>query len=410
MNVPGTSRRLPTRAMRALGEFFRLEAASGIVLIGAALLALLCANSPWQAFYEHARDMPLAIGAGELRIAKPALLWINDGLMAVFFLLVALEIKREALTGQLAGRQQLLLPLGCAVAGVLLPALLFTAFNHADASAMRGWAVPTATDIAFALGILSLLGSRVPVGMKLLLSTIAVVDDLIAILIIAVFYAQGLSLVALSWAAATLLAMWLLNRMKVTALAPYLLLGTVLWICVLKSGVHATLAGVATGLLIPHVDPKNAVPDEIEHSPLEHLERALHPWVAYAILPLFAFANAGLALGGLTPADLAMALPVGIAIALVVGKPIGIVGAALAMRGSGLARFPEGMDLRAMIGLGLLCGIGFTMSLFIGSLAYVDALRHDEAVLGVLCASVIAAVCGAAWLRAVLPSVPGTER
>jgi NhaA family Na+:H+ antiporter len=396
-------RRYSLRALHVLGEFFRLEAAGGIVLILAAALALLCANSPLQAIYDGFRELPVAVGFGELRIAKPLQLWINDGLMAIFFLLVALEIKREALTGQLAGREQLVLPLVCASAGVLVPALLFTAFNHDTATAMRGWAVPTATDIAFALGILSLLGSRVPVGMKLLLSTIAVVDDLIAILIIAVFYAHGLSLVALGWAAAVLAAMWLLNRRGVTALTPYLLLGGVLWMCVLKSGVHATLAGVATGLMIPHVDARNAIPDDVEHSPLESLERALHPWVAYAILPLFAFANAGLMLGGLKPADMLAALPVGIAVGLVVGKPIGIVGAALGMRALGWARFPTGMDLRAMLGLGALCGIGFTMSLFIASLAYREPLLYDEAVLGVLSASVIAAVLGYLWLRTVLP-------
>jgi NhaA family Na+:H+ antiporter len=397
-------RRLSSRALHALGEFFRLEAAGGIVLIAAAVLALICANSPLEAFYHGFRGMPVAVVFGQLNIAKPLLLWINDGLMAIFFLLVALEIKREALTGQLAGREQLVLPLVCASAGVMVPALLFTVFNHDTATAMRGWAVPTATDIAFALGILSLLGSRVPVGMKLLLSTIAVVDDLIAILIIAVFYAHGLSLVALGWAAATLAAMWLLNRRGVTVLTPYLLLGVVLWVCVLKSGVHATLAGVATGLMIPHVNKKNDIPDEIEHSPLESLEHTLHPWVAYAILPLFAFANAGLVLGGLKPADMLAALPVGIAIGLVVGKPIGIVGAALGMRALGWARFPAGMDLRAMLGLGVLCGIGFTMSLFIASLAYRDPLLYDEAVLGVLGASVIAAVLGYLWLRAVLPA------
>jgi NhaA family Na+:H+ antiporter len=397
-------RRLSSRALHALGEFFRLEAAGGIVLIAAAVLALICANSPLEAFYHGFRGMPVAVVFGQLNIAKPLLLWINDGLMAIFFLLVALEIKREALTGQLAGREQLVLPLVCASAGVMVPALLFTVFNHDTATAMRGWAVPTATDIAFALGILSLLGSRVPVGMKLLLSTIAVVDDLIAILIIAVFYAHGLSLVALGWAAATLAAMWLLNRRGVTVLTPYLLLGVVLWVCVLKSGVHATLAGVATGWMIPHVNKKNDIPDEIEHSPLESLEHTLHPWVAYAILPLFAFANAGLVLGGLKPADMLAALPVGIAIGLVVGKPIGIVGAALGMRALGWARFPAGMDLRAMLGLGVLCGIGFTMSLFIASLAYRDPLLYDEAVLGVLGASVIAAVLGYLWLRAVLPA------
>jgi NhaA family Na+:H+ antiporter len=398
------SRRLSSRALHALAEFFRLEAAGGIVLIVAAALALVCANSPLEAFYDSFREIPMSVAIGQLNIAKPLLLWINDGLMAIFFLLVALEIKREALTGQLAGREQLVLPLVCASAGVIVPALLFTAFNHDATSAMRGWAVPTATDIAFALGILSLLGSRVPVGMKLLLSTIAVVDDLIAILIIAVFYAHGLSLVALGWAGAALAAMWLLNRRGVTALTPYLLLGVVLWVCVLKSGVHATLAGVATGLMIPHVDTRNTIPDEIEHSPLESLEHALHPWVAYAILPLFAFANAGLVLGGLKPADMLAALPVGIAVGLVLGKPIGIVAAALGMRALGWARFPAGMDLRAMLGLGMLCGIGFTMSLFIASLAYHDPLLYDEAVLGVLAASVIAAVLGYLWLRAVLPA------
>ena len=391
-----------SRAARALGDFFRLEAAGGIVLIAAAAFALLIANSPLAEMYARLLDLPLQVRIGDFEIHKPLLLWINDGLMAVFFLLVALEIKRETLSGQLAGREQLVLPLVCASAGVALPALLFTAFNHGDATAMRGWAVPTATDIAFALGVLALLGTRVPVGMKLLLSTIAVVDDLIAILIIALFYSHGMSFVALAWAAVTLAGMWLLNRRGVTALTPYLLLGVLLWVCVLKSGVHATLAGVATGLMIPHVDPRNGIPDEVEHSPLEHLEHALHPWVAYAILPLFAFANAGLALGGLSMDALRQALPLGIFAGLVLGKPVGIVGAALVMRALGV-RFPQGMDLRAMLGLGVLCGIGFTMSLFIASLAYQDALRYDEAVLGVLGASLASALLGYAWLRAVLP-------
>jgi NhaA family Na+:H+ antiporter len=400
-----SARPLSRRALRALSEFFRLEAAGGIVLIVAAALALVVANSPLQALYTGFQQMPLEVRIGSFGIAKPLLLWINDGLMALFFLLVALEIKRETLSGQLAGRAQMLLPLVCAFAGVLVPALIFVAFNRGDIAAMRGWAVPTATDIAFALGVLALLGSRVPAAMKLLLSTIAVVDDLIAILIIALFYSHGMSMVALAWAAAALAAMWLLNRRGVTALTPYLLLGVVLWVCVLKSGVHATLAGVATGLMIPHVDPNNDIPDETEHSPLEHLEHALHPWVAYAILPLFAFANAGLALGGLGVDDMLAALPLGIALALVFGKPVGIVGAALLLKSMGWVRLPAGMDLRALLGLGLLCGIGFTMSLFIASLAYHDPLRYDEAVLGVLAASVLSAVLGYAWLRATLPAV-----
>ncbi|MGO4222760.1 Na+/H+ antiporter NhaA [Lysobacter sp. TAF61] len=391
------------RGLRALSEFFRLEAAGGIMLIAAAVLAMIAANSPMAAAYDAFRDMPVDVRVGGFEIAKPLLLWINDGLMAIFFLLVALEIKRESLSGQLASREQLVLPMVCALAGVAVPALLFTAFNHGNAEAMRGWAVPTATDIAFALGVLALLGSRVPSGMKLLLSTIAVVDDLIAIAIIALFYSHGMSMVALAWAGAAIAGMFLLNRRGVRKLAPYLLLGVVLWVCVLKSGVHATLAGVVTGLMIPHVDRRNAVDDEVEHSPLETLEHALHPWVAYAILPLFAFVNAGLVLGGLSVDDMLSPLPMGVVIGLFVGKPVGIVAAALLMRALGWARFPDGMDLRAMLGLGVMCGIGFTMSLFIGSLAYRDPMLYEEAVLGVLLASLVSALVGYGWLRITLP-------
>lgn len=388
------------RAQHALVEFFRLEAAGGIVLIAAAVLAMLAANSPLAHAYELFRDAPL--GGGDW--GKSLHWWINDGLMAIFFLLVSLEIKREVISGQLSSRDQLVLPVVCACAGVAVPALLFVAFNHGDAGAMRGWAVPTATDIAFALGVLALLGSRVPLGMKLLLSTIAVADDLIAILIIALFYSQGLDWAALAGAGLVAVAMFALNRRKVTRLAPYLLLGLLLWALVLKSGVHATLAGVVTGLMIPHYDRSNTIDDAIEHSPLETLEHALHPWVAFAILPLFAFANAGLALGGLRIDDLLSPLPAGIALGLVLGKPVGIVGAALLMRALGWAQFPQGMDLRSMLGLGVLCGIGFTMSLFIASLAYAGhPLHYTEGVLGVLGASVVAAALGFAWLALVLP-------
>ena len=407
--MPGSSPSIPQRALNALADFLRLEAASGILLIAAAALALLCANSPLEEFYDGFRELPVAVVFGELQIAKPWQLWINDGLMAVFFLLVSLEIKRESLTGQLAGFDRLLLPLVCAAAGVVVPALLFTWFNHADPVAMRGWAVPTATDIAFALGVLALLGSRVPHGMKLLLSTIAVVDDLIAILIIALFYSHGLSWVALGWAGAVVLGMVLLNRRGVTALTPYLLLGAALWVFMLKSGIHATLAGVITGLAIPHVSRDNTIPDEIEHSPLEYLERALHPWVAYAILPLFAFANAGLALGGFSLADAFSALPLGVFLGLVLGKPVGITLAALALRATGRVRWPEGMDVRGMLGMGLLCGIGFTMSLFIGSLAYTGD-HYQESVLGILAASLVASLVGLGWLRAVLPARADAQR
>ena len=401
----GAAAPLPNRAARALQNFFRLEAAGGILLIGAAVLAMIFANSPLAGLYQGFNATPVQIRFGELNIAKPLLLWINDGLMAIFFLLVALEIKREVVSGQLSSRAQLIQPLVCAAAGVALPATIFWWINQGDGDAMRGWAIPAATDIAFALGILSLLGSRAPVAMKILLSTIAVLDDLAAIVIIALFYTDDLSTTALSAAAVGVAAMFVLNRMKVRALTPYLLLGVVVWVCVLKSGVHATLAGVITGLMIPHVDKRNAVDDEIEYSPLEHLEHALHPWVAYAILPVFAFANAGLALGGLSLGDALQPLPLGIALGLLIGKPIGIVGAAWLLHATGIARFGEGIGFKAMVGLGILCGIGFTMSLFIASLAFPNNPALAQAsVLGVLSASMIAAVVGYVWLRFTLPA------
>ena len=395
------------RARHALGRFLQLEASAGILLIGAALVALAWANSPLAATYDGIRGVPVAVQFGALKIAKPLLLWINDGLMAIFFLLVALELKREALSGQLSTPSQLSLPVLCALAGVAVPAAIYAWINRGDPQAMQGWAVPAATAIAFALGILSLLGSRVPVAMKLLLSTIAVIDDLAAIIIIALFYTSELSVLALAWAGAAIAAMVVLNRRGVQALTPYLLLGLVAWVAVLKSGVHATLAGVATGLLIPHLDRKDAIDDETQHSPLETLEHALHPWVAYLILPVFAFANAGLALGGFALADVLAPVPLGVALGLVLGKPVGVLAAAGLARASGIARFPEGMDWKAMVGLGLLCGIGFTMSLFIASLAFADdGGLFPSAVLGVLCASLVSALAGYAWLRVTLPPGP----
>ena len=398
-------------AVQAMQRFLHLEASGGILLIGAALVALVMANSPLEEFYDHFRELPVQVQVGDFGIAKPLLLWINDGLMAIFFLLVSLEIKREAMSGQLSSRAQVMLPVVCAFGGVLVPALIYAGFNSGDPESMRGWAIPTATDIAFALGVLTLLGSRVPLGMKVLLSTIAVVDDLVAIAIIAVFYSHGLSLGALAWAGLALAVMLVLNRRGVTALTPYLLLGAFLWICVLKSGVHATLAGVATGLLIPHARRRDfdgdGIADDSEQTPLEELEHALHPWVAYLILPLFALANAGLALGDFTGDDLASAVPLGIAAGLVLGKPVGIVGAALLARAFGIARFPEGMDGKAIVGVGLLCGIGFTMSLFIAGLAFSgEGPLFAGSVLGVLVASTVSAIVGFAWLRVVLPARP----
>jgi NhaA family Na+:H+ antiporter len=376
-----------------------MQAAAGIVLIAAAALAMIVANSPWQGTYEAFRHLPIGFTVGGFGLVKGAEHWINDGLMAVFFLLVALEIKRETLSGQLSSREQMLLPVLCAMGGVAVPAILYWGITQGDATALRGWAIPTATDIAFALGILALLGSRVPLGMKLLLSTIAVVDDLVAILIIAIFYTHDLAAHQLAWAGAGIGLMLLLNGRGVTRLWPYLFLGALVWYFVLKSGVHATLAGVVTGLLIPLRGKTADAP-----SPLESLEHTLHPWVAYLVLPLFAFANAGLALGDLQMGDLLAPVPLGIVLGLVLGKPVGIVAIALIARAAGIARFPEGMDFRAMVGLGMLCGVGFTMSLFISNLAFASIGGHfgEAAVLGVLCASLISALVGWVWLRLTL--------
>lgn len=393
-----------TRGIALLRDFFRLQAAAGIVLMAAAALAMIVANSPWQGAYEAFRHLPIGFSVGGFSLVKGAEHWINDGLMAVFFLLVALEIKRETLSGQLSSREQMLLPVLCAIGGVAVPAILYWAMNQSDPVALRGWAIPTATDIAFALGILALLGSRVPLGMKLLLSTIAVVDDLVAILIIAIFYTHDLAAHQLAWAGAGVGLMLLLNWRGVTRLWPYLFLGAVVWYFVLKSGVHATLAGVVTGLLIPLRGRTDDAP-----SPLESLEHALHPWVAYLVLPLFAFANAGLALGGLQMSDLLASVPLGIVLGLVLGKPVGIVAMALIARATGIARFPDGMDFKAMLGLGMLCGVGFTMSLFISNLAFasIGGQFGEASVLGVLCASVISALVGWVWLRFTLK--PGKD-
>ena len=393
-----------SRALHMLRDFFRLQAAAGIVLMAAAALAMIAANSPWHDGYEAFKHLPLGFSVGDFALVKGAEHWINDGLMAVFFLLVALEIKRETLSGQLSSKEQMLLPVLCAIGGVAVPAVLYWAANHGDPIALRGWAVPTATDIAFALGILALLGSRVPLGMKLLLSTIAVVDDLVAIVIIAIFYTHELAAHELAWAGAGIGLMLLLNWRGVKRLWPYLLLGALVWYFVLKSGVHATLAGVVTGLLIPLRGNTADAP-----SPLESLEHALHPWVAYLVLPLFAFTNAGLALGDLQMSDVLAPVPLGIVLGLVLGKPVGIVAVALLARATGIARFPDGMDMKAMIGLGMLCGVGFTMSLFISNLAFasIGGELGEASVLGVLCASVISAVLGWLWLRANLK--PGKE-
>ncbi|PNS09180.1 Na+/H+ antiporter NhaA [Solilutibacter silvestris] len=392
-------RHMRSRALRALQAFFRLEAAGGMMLIAAATLALVLANSPLQPMYAGWRDLPLPAAFLGLHLPASPLHWINDGLMAVFFLLVALEIKREMVSGQLSGRNSVLLPLVCAFGGMAVPGILYLTLVGSDSAARAGWAIPTATDIAFSLGVLALLGSRVSNSLRLLLSTIAIADDLGAILIIAFFYAGQLSWLALACAVCTWLTMLALNRLGIRAVAPYLLLGVVMWICMLQSGVHATLAGVVTGMMIPHRDDGDEV---ASGTPLESLEHALHPWVAYAILPLFAFANAGLAMDGMHAGDLLHGIPLAVIAGLAIGKPVGICAGALICHLSRIAKLPAGVSLRALPGLGMLCGIGFTMSLFIASLAFgADHARFDGAVLGVLCGSLLSALLGLAWLRLV---------
>lgn len=402
--VPQPVRKIAAKATEALERFLGLEAAGGLLLIGAAVVAMLIANSPLASWHTTLLETPVGVRVGTFALDKPLLLWINDGLMAVFFLLVGLEIKREVVRGQLSSRSQLALPLACAVGGMLVPALAFAGVVNGDADAMRGWTIPVATDIAFALGILSLLGSRVPAGLKVLLTAVAVIDDLGAIVLIAVLYSGDLALGSLAVAAAALVLLFALNRLRVGNLTPYMVVGLVMWVAVLKSGVHATLAGVLLGLAIPISHPSRP-----EVSPLESLEEGLHPWVAYAILPLFAFANAGVPLmGGGGAAQLAEPVAMGVLAGLVLGKPVGVfVLGWLASRLPGVG-LPEGVTVKLLFGAALLCGIGFTMSLFLGTLAF-EHTGGDLGVpsrLGVLAGSTVSAIAGYLFLRGALPREP----
>ena len=395
-------RSVPERAAAALREFLSLESAGGLLLIGGAALGMVCANTPLAWLYDQLLALPLTIKLGALGVDKPLLLWINDGLMAVFFLLVALELKREMVTGQFSDRRQIALPAACALGGMLVPMAIYAWINRGEAQALSGFAIPAATDIAFALGILSLLGSRVPVALKLLLTAIAVLDDLGAILLIALFYTSGLSWQSLAVAAVALAGLVALNRRGVVSLVPYLALGLVMWLAVLKSGVHATLAGVALGLTIPMSDP-----DDPDSSPLERLEHDLHPTAAYAILPIFAFANAGVALAGLSLAALAEPVPLGVALGLLAGKPLGVFGFGALLIALGWARLPEGVTWPGLFGMAALCGIGFTMSLFIASLAFEASAEKFLLAgrLGILAGTFAAALLGYLILRLALPKV-----
>jgi NhaA family Na+:H+ antiporter len=366
-------------------------------LVTAALIALVVANIPSLAQgYDRLLHATVTIGIEPYVLKKGLLHFINDGLMAIFFLLVGLEIKREVLEGELNGREKLVLPVVAATGGVIVPALLFVALAGRDPQALQGWAIPAATDIAFALGALSLAGPRVPLSLKVFLTAVAVVDDLVAILVIAIFYSGPLVFAALGVAAGAIAVLLGLNRLGVASRGPYLLVGLILWLAVLKSGIHATLAGVVLGLLIPLRDRRN--PDR---SPLRSLEQDLHVPVAFFILPVFAFANAGVTLTGMGPAALVHPVALGIAAGLILGKPIGIVGAVALAAKIGGAPLPSGSTWASMVAVGVLCGIGFTMSLFIGALAYegLDPVYAAATRVGVLGASLIASTLGVVLLR-----------
>ena len=387
---------------KAIQEFLRLESAGGLLLVMAAVAAMIIENSSAKWLYDSLLGTPVEIRVGALEVAKPLLLWINDGLMALFFFAVGLEIKREVLEGELSDRRRVALPLAAAVGGMLVPVLIYLALNRGDPLALQGWAIPTATDIAFALGVLALLGSRVPASLKLFLLTLAIADDLGAIVIIALFYTSTLSPTSLIIGVVLVALLFALNRGGVLAVAPYALLGVALWTAVLKSGVHATLAGVVLAMFIPLRSPPG------QPSPLLQLERDLQPSIAYGILPLFAFANAGVSLYGLSWAALLEPVPLGIALGLFLGKQIGVFGTAWLAVKLRLARLPEGAGWLEVWGISLLCGIGFTMSLFISSLAFeqgAGGLAVDDR-LGILGGSLLAAVSGYLVLRYALARRP----
>lgn len=376
-------------------EFIKLESSAGIILFATAMLAMIINNTPLAYYYDSFFSTKISLSIGQFQLSKPLLLWINDGFMAVFFLLVGLEIKREMFEGELNSVAKSILPAIAAVGGMLVPALIYVCFNSADAQALKGWAIPTATDIAFSLGILSLLGSRIPVSLKIFLTALAIFDDIGAIIVIAIFYTAHISITLLLVALFMVLILFLLNRFKVSRMGAYFIVGIILWICVLKSGIHATLAGIVLAFAIP-LKSKS----ESEKSMLHQLEHQLHPWVAFGILPLFAFANAGVSLSGLTFAHVFSSIPLGIAAGLFIGKQIGVwLFTMLGVR-LGIAQLPAGVTSVGVYGAGLLAGVGFTMSLFIGTLAFPSYGPHAAYVrIGVIAGSIFSGVFGYLVLR-----------
>lgn len=379
-----------------IARLFRMESAAGILLFLAAVLALLIANSPLLKYYELLLSTPVEVRVGALEISKPLLLWINDGLMALFFFLIGLELKREWVEGELADKRNIILPGIAALGGMVIPALIYVYFNYDDPVAIQGWAIPAATDIAFALGVLALLGSRVPITLKVFLTSLAIFDDVGAILIIAFFYTSKISLTALIVVAVCIPILALANRNNVVSKSPYLLIGIIMWVATLKSGVHATLAGVVLALFIPMRSKEDP-----SLSPVKTLEHDLHSVVAFFVLPVFAFANAGINLSGVGFEQILHPVPIGIAMGLFLGKQLGVFGFCWFFIKLKLVKMPEGMSWTSLYGISVLSGVGFTMSLFIGSLAFEETgvnLIFDER-LGILVGSLLSGVLGYLILR-----------
>lgn len=385
----------------SLAHFYKLDSAPGIVLMLAAVFAMVLANSPFASYYDLLLSTPVAVQIAELVVAKPLLLWINDGLMAVFFFLVGLELKREFMEGELADPRNIILPGVGAVGGMAIPALVYLYFNLDNPNGLvDGWAIPAATDIAFALGVLTLLGPRVPLALKVFLTSLAIFDDIGAIVIIALFYTSKISVTALYVVAVCLPILWLLNRKNVVEKSGYLFIGCVMWVAMLKSGVHATLAGVVLALFIPMKDPSQ--PD---FSPLKSLEHDLHAFVGFIILPVFAFANAGINLSGVGVSHVLHPVPLGIALGLFVGKQVGIFGLCWLAIKLKLTKLPDGMSWATLYGTAAICGIGFTMSLFVGSLAFEESgieKMFDER-LGIIIGSLASGILGFLILYIYLP-------
>ncbi|MEM9618979.1 MAG: Na+/H+ antiporter NhaA [Pseudomonadota bacterium] len=371
-------------------EFIKLESSAGMILAASAFAALVFKNSFLAATYAALLDTPMVIAIGDFEIAKPLVLWINDGLMAVFFFLIGLEVKREVLEGELSSLDKASLPIFAAIGGMVFPALFFCLFAFGDPEAMRGWAIPAATDIAFALAVLALLGDRAPASLKILLLAIAIIDDLGAIVIIALFYTADLSAGSLLFGLAGVAALVCLNRMGIKNITPYILVGVLVWVFVLKSGVHATLAGVVTALTIP-IEGRTAD----DQSPLHAAEKNLHKWVAFLILPVFAFANAGVSFSGASFSSIFAPLPAGIIAGLVIGKPLGVLLMSFLSVRMNFSTLPAELEWRHIAGAGCLTGIGFTMSLFIGGLAFNGPAEINAIRMGVLLGSLVAGGLGA---------------